>query len=753
MVHDVVLTPTTTSLLTPTDFHFLRFDMTTGLARLGTIACCASIVILAGSCGEVADDTLDPATTVASAEAAHERLPDGYVTLAEFTVEVNPELGSMEFVEFRAPRTGLELDAARTVEQAEWCEVRVTSGRPRTLGLVTDPASLGFSTADCGVSGFPYDGLGVFCFDATVSNYFPESLRVLAQVTTVRPDAGYNPYVYLPGVQEAFGASAADSGPSSADDAYNELGLGVFDYGEILGGESRTVRWGFEYQPGVFQFSGRMLAVVGEACNGLDDDCDGDVDEGCGLYPDGDVCADASDCASGYCDEESGRCAVLTGCGDGFVTDDETCDAAGLNGTPGECNASCSGVTPIQLDPNTYDFPRLVGDPADVHYRVLLVMADTVGDMVEETRTENPLTTTLEVYDALTLGELMFNHEDGTARFYQEASYGQLSLSGTVVGWLDGRSVLGDNIDAQEMFNNRNLFFELATPHVDYADYDIVILHGLTETGGTQIGWRFGNSITVSQGTFWVGINYMINSAVHAEITDNRFGATILPAKPWAHELGHTLDLGHATSIWCDGAVMCDDYQVRGYGDIFNYMGAGEFATHPDVLMKLKLGWLTDEDVPFIPTGVDTDIVIYPMTDVSPPGVRGVRINLDTPRMGRDILALEWRNESGFDDIMRRLVDPSYVDRFTSVDVDDVGFLVRVTTAVDAGEATSLLDMNPDTPFSMDWGIYTLGNPGKMADAFFTVGQSFTDTVNGYTLENLGLTPDGGMELRVTWAP
>jgi hypothetical protein len=429
-------------------------------------------------------------------------------------------------------------------------------------------------------------------------------------------------------------------------------------------------------------------------------------------------------------------------CGDGTLDAGELCDDGERNGTSGQCNETCSGVTAVPEGDLVFHWPRPPSDTASEHYRVLLVLVDAVGGIVDD-----PATEVLEMYGPEQLGDLFFGHPSGANAFYREASYGRVSLSGSAVGWFEPRD---GEVSADQMFMDRDRYFELATPHIDYAEYEVVVLVGNAHSGGTQRGWRFGNTITVSEGRFDVGIIYMINSTVLPAVTDRRYGGTILPAKPWAHELGHTLGLGHATSIWCTDAVLCDDFEVRAYGDIFNYMGAGEYASHPDVLQKLRLGWLDPSLVPELTPGVDTQITLYPLA-LADGRTKGVRIPLGTPQAGRDVLAVEYRTPTGFDAYMDRLHDSRFTGIFTTEPIDSVGLLVHLGSSGSLGEATSLVDMHPTTPYNPDRGVYTNGNPGKMADAFLNVGESFTDPVNGYTLTNRGLSDDGGMILGVTW--
>ena len=53
------------------------------------------------------------------------------------------------------------------------------------------------------------------------------------------------------------------------------------------------------------------MAEVSENCvNGIDDDCDGVADNGCGLFSISAPCVENADCASGFCDATgTGTCA------------------------------------------------------------------------------------------------------------------------------------------------------------------------------------------------------------------------------------------------------------------------------------------------------------------------------------------------------------------------------------------------------------------------------------------------------------
>lgn len=82
-----------------------------------------------------------------------------------------------------------------------------------------------------------------------------------------------------------------------------------------------------------------------EQCNALDDDCDGDVDEG-------NLCPEGERCRLGKCEPECGsfefRCSAGLTCVDGVCIDDACVDVSCEQGEvcrEGECVAPCAGVT------------------------------------------------------------------------------------------------------------------------------------------------------------------------------------------------------------------------------------------------------------------------------------------------------------------------------------------------------------------------------------------------------------------------
>ena len=222
----------------------------------------------------------------------------------------------------------------RDVPQALYCERRITSGRPDTFGLNTLPGTLGFTPTECGLlDEFPYSATGTFCATIAVTSYFGDRVdAVYAEITSVVPDTGYNGYAH------PFGTGADPSTVVAGANQPSSAGGGLWAYGALEPGETVSVPWVLQYEPGPFRFSGRIVAAVPERMNGIDDNCDGVVDEA--PYADGEACTDATECFGGYCDESTGTCVsscpsatwgpscTACNCDDGlFCNGEETCDS------------------------------------------------------------------------------------------------------------------------------------------------------------------------------------------------------------------------------------------------------------------------------------------------------------------------------------------------------------------------------------------------------------------------------------------
>ena len=208
----------------------------------------------------------------------------------------------------------------RTEGQPLYCARRVTAGRVNTFGLETRPGSVGFTPTDCGVpAGFPYDTQGVFCATVDLTSYFEDAVpAVYAEIVSVTPDIGHNGY------NHEYGTGVDVSTLADGFGLPTDVAGGLWGYGAIAPGETKSVQWLFEYQPEPFVFRGRLLAVVPERRNGVDDNCDGGVDEA--PFADGETCADDAECFGGACVD--GRCASLT---DGCV--------------PGQLDPACAPLT------------------------------------------------------------------------------------------------------------------------------------------------------------------------------------------------------------------------------------------------------------------------------------------------------------------------------------------------------------------------------------------------------------------------
>ncbi len=238
----------------------------------------------------------------------------------------------------------------RSVAQPGYCAQEVDadgvegSNPPDTFEIVTD-ASTFFEFgpfewtmgAGCDATGHVpapvttnYTPDGVTCADVTVRSFYSVPFtNVHAEITEFGGTSAHAGYVFPDGT----GAPDPD-GPGGILTQY-----GLWFYGDIDAaggaGDEATVQWTFRNtDASPFDFRGRVIAEVTEVCgNGLDDDCDGRADEGCGTYPITDPCVDDADCTTGFCDA-SNFCGAAT-CSNGSQDGGETDVDCGGAGCPG----------------------------------------------------------------------------------------------------------------------------------------------------------------------------------------------------------------------------------------------------------------------------------------------------------------------------------------------------------------------------------------------------------------------------------
>jgi M6 family metalloprotease-like protein len=457
----------------------------------------------------------------------------------------------------------------------------------------------------------------------------------------------------------------------------------------------------------------------------------------------------------------SGPAAVTFGTGnaaDSTVTFTQlgtyTLQAVVTDGNGGEATDSVSiTVNGVQV----FDYPATT--PGSVKtFKVALLMINTRTTPLAD----NPVTKQLEFYTPEKLGQIFFEHEHGAASFIKEASYGKIALEGRVVGWLDQPTA---GLNGTDISSNAGQYISLANDYLTFSDYDVFIVHSLVEGSGQQTGWLYPQqSFNTPQGLIQnIGITWMANSTVFdfaPLLTSNwSSGDSVLPTTSWTHELLHTFGItGHANSYDCGTSTLDLDSAsdpLKAYGGVFSIMGEYAFGTHPDALMKSRIGWLTPAQIPEV-TSTGT-YEIHPLA-VNDGQTKALVIPLATPISHSqnpaefDALVVEYRTATGFDRYLERLNGSPFLSQYTTLtDIDTNGVVVYMRYASTATDATALLDMNPTTTFRADRGIKIPGNAGKFADAILPVNSTFSwDNIR---ITPLGTTEAGAMRVNITITP
>jgi len=154
-------------------------------------------------------------------------------------------------------------------------------------------------------------------------------------------------------------------------------------------------------------------------------------------------------------------------------------------------------------------------------------------------------------------------------------------------------------------------------PNVDMTKFDIFVIYGWTKSGSSyKKAWpkEAATSVKVDGKDITnVGINIMINTPIYKNIDlegSDTYVRRVLPSNQWVTTMLNTFGLNSkANSLQCASTIAGsterytypeDDRQKcesKDYGDPFDIMGSGGFATDLNCMSKIKLGWIKESEL------------------------------------------------------------------------------------------------------------------------------------------------------------
>ena len=244
--------------------------------------------------------------------------------------------------------------------------------------------------------------------------------------------------------------------------------------------------------------------------------------------------------------------------------------------------------------------------------------------------------------------------------WYDEASYGQLGLTGDVTGWHKITAPTAGRCYEEHLQLMSRAKARALNAGYDAASYGRTILYFPQCSGDAAgvAGWAYQPGTTV-----WLNGYF-----------DRRVST---------HEQGHNYGLPHAHTLHCEsGGVRTTITGACGfteYGDDYDAMGASEYAAHFSAPQKDSLGWLGTTRKKVVGTTAQT-FTLPPFERAVTPPVAAVTTASSTRKYW-----VEYRQPVGYDNAL----PPGATN----------GVLVRAvdTTAVPGATGPLLLDVSPQT--------------------------------------------------------
>ena len=329
---------------------------------------------------------------------------------------------------------------------------------------------------------------------------------------------------------------------------------------------------------------------------------------------------------------------------------------------------------------------------------------NTLGPQSTLVMLVNFLDDTIQPYTVADAQNMFFNT---ASNFFTENSYGQTSITGTIVGWYTiPDSVTTCNM-SQMASDARNAATAAGVNLSSYTRY----VYAFPDNGAC--GWAGSSTVGGNPSESWINQSTPDSQTIH-------------------HELGHALGLWHSHSLDCGlTAAICSSGNVVEYGDRLDTMGTPQTASpHYNAFQKERLGWLNYGASPAIQTVTSSGTYTIGPYEAGGSGPAAVKILKSTNSAGvKTWYYLEARQALGFDSF---LADSIYYTQN-----ETAGVLVHQGTDGD-GNSSQLLDMTPATPTSRGW-----------FDASLATGQSFDDSTDGLSITPTNVS-SAGATLEIT---
>ena len=236
-------------------------------------------------------------------------------------------------------------------------------------------------------------------------------------------------------------------------------------------------------------------------------------------------------------------------------------------------------------------------------------------------------------------------------RYYQEVSFGLLSLTGETVGWYrlnytlsyygrDGLIVDDPNFDGgiDSWWLIRDAV-KAADDDVDFAQFDhIIVVHA----GNGQESSKVTEDIwSVAYSGLWIKTDDT-RSVQHAVVVPETEARGAVPFGVFAHEFGHELGLPDLYQYGSSKSYV-EHWGLMDRG-LWNGNPKGSSPAHPMAYSKIKLGWIPSPRLMIVNASMNVNVTLQP-TELKTDGYQAVKI----PVKSMEYYLVEVRQKIGYD--------------------------------------------------------------------------------------------------------